>query len=206
MVHPSIQNLIFDLGGVILNLHVDRTHAAFARLANQKVEDVRTRIERTGFFNDYEKGLISDADFRNRVREFLSIANSDAEIDHAWNAMLGDIPAERLQLLTRLRKNYRVFLLSNTNQIHLDCFGKIVYSASGKTSLDPFFEKTYYSHLMKMRKPEPEIFEYVLNTNKLDPQSTLFLDDNTSNLTGAASIGIQTFHVKDPSLVLPLFS
>jgi putative hydrolase of the HAD superfamily len=119
--------------------------------------------------------------------------------------MLGDIPAGRIELLRELRSKYKTYLLSNTNAIHLDCFSGMVKKAHGLESLDPLFHKAYYSHLMKLRKPDAAIYEYVLNENGLKANETIFLDDNVANLKGAASVGIQTFHVTHPDLIFSLF-
>ena len=205
MVHPTIQNLIFDLGGVILDLHFDRTHEAFARAGRRSIEEIRAMMDKSAFFNEYEKGLISDDEFRAAIRKLLQNNLSDSEIDLAWNAMLGAIPQERLQLLNRLRDKYRVFLLSNTNSIHLDHFNKTVTTESGEPALGSFFEKAYYSHVLKMRKPDKEIFEHVLKQHQLVPEVTLFLDDNLDNLQGAREAGIKTFHVQHPDRWMALF-
>ncbi|PZR30139.1 MAG: HAD family phosphatase [Azospira oryzae] len=200
----SVKNIIFDLGGVIINLSVPSTVLAFAKASGKSVDEVAALVNSPGFIN-YEKGLISDEAFRQHVREELNWQASDNEIDESWNAMLLDIPLERLQLLERLKKSYRIFLLSNTNEIHLRKFNQILDSTSGQKEMDGYFHKAYYSHRMKMRKPDVEIFEFVVNENELNPEETLFLDDNLSNLKGAEMAGIKTFHVQTPELIFSLF-
>jgi len=202
--NQSFDNIIFDLGGVIINLSVPATFAAFAKASGKSLEEVSAQANAQAFF-DYEKGLISDEQFREQVKSIFNWNTSDEVFDQCWNAMLLDIPLERLQLLERLKKEYRIFLLSNTNEIHLKKFNHILYESTGRDSMDHYFHKAYYSHRMKMRKPDTEIFEFVLNENKLNPTETLFLDDNVSNLEGAAQTGIQTFHVKSPDLIFSLF-
>ena len=201
----SVKNLIFDLGGVIIDLHVEKTKRAFASLGGKSIADVQELLARSPVFSEYEKGLLSDREFRNSVRNLLQTDASDAEIDVAWNAMLGDIPYDRIELLKRLRDDYQLFLLSNTNNIHLVCFNEIIKSTCGSLSLSPYFDKAYYSHLIKMRKPDMEIYNLVLSENNLIPRETLFLDDNVSNLEGAAQTGIQTFHVRYPEMIFSLF-
>ena len=205
MISPEIKNIIFDLGGVIINLSTQTTVKQFAKLGGITEEEVNLRMMQSKEFHDYEKGLISDARFRELVRDMLAANASDAEIDRCWNAMLLDIPIERIQLLERLKTRYRIFLLSNTNEIHFNCFSEIVNQMTGKTSLDLYFEKAYYSHRMKMRKPDREIYDFVLAENKLNPTHTIFLDDNLANLKGAEQCGIKTFHVQHPDLILTLF-
>jgi glucose-1-phosphatase len=118
---------------------------------------------------------------------------------------LGTLPLARIDLLKKISGKFRIFLLSNTNNIHLQCFTEIAEDTLGSSSWDDLFEKAYYSHLIKMRKPDVAIYRYVLNENNLQAAETLFLDDNLSNLHGAASIGIQTFHVTHPDLIFSLF-
>jgi glucose-1-phosphatase len=201
---PSFKNIIFDLGGVIINLSVPDTFAAFAQASGKPLDEVSKHASHQAFL-DYEKGLLSDQQFREEVKNVLNWKADEEVFDHCWNAMLLDIPIERLQLLERLKKEYRIFLLSNTNEIHLKKFNHILNTTSGKESMDHYFHKAYYSHRMKMRKPDAEIFEFVLKENQLNPEETLFLDDNVSNLEGAAQTGIQTFHVKTPDLIFSLF-
>jgi putative hydrolase of the HAD superfamily len=201
----SISHLIFDLGGVIINLDTHRTVEAFARLAQREVAEVQPFMAEP-FFLDYEKGLIGDAAFRDAVRDVLEIDVTDAEIDAAWNAMLLDIPPAKLNLLRALAADFRLFLLSNTNEIHLRCFQQQVQQLTGFPSLAPFFEKTYYSHYLRLRKPDVEIYEFVLQDAGIPAHATMFLDDNVHNLRGAQQIGIQTFHVHHPDTIFELFN
>jgi FMN phosphatase YigB (HAD superfamily) len=205
VINPEIENIIFDLGGVIINLSTQTTALEFAKLGGIPQEEVHQRMIQSQEFHDYEKGLLSDASFRDHVRETLGSDAPDNEIDRCWNAMLLDIPIARIRLLERLKDKYRIFLLSNTNEIHLQCFTGIVRQVTGKASLDSYFEKAYYSHRMKMRKPDAEIYELVLTDNKLNPSQTIFLDDNLANLKGAEQCGIATFHVQHPDLLFTLF-
>lgn len=206
MVPHEIKNLIFDLGGVIINLDVTRTFQAFADLANSSIKEVKAKVAEHSFFNEYEKGMLGDDEFRSNLRAFLNNQVTNAQIDEAWNAMLLDIPAEKYQMLLKLKSNYQVFLLSNTNNIHLQSVNQIVFSDTGRSGLGHYFHKDYYSHLMKMRKPDPEIFHHVLLENNLVANETYFLDDNLENIQGAKSVGIQTTHITSPEMVLSLFA
>jgi glucose-1-phosphatase len=201
----GIKNIIFDLGGVIINLSVEKTHQAFAALSGLSMSEIDTIVHQGTFFHEYEKGLISDAEFRNQLRESLQINVDDAQLDRAWNAMLLDIPIERIQLLEQLKNRYNLFLLSNTNNIHLLSFNNQVLQLTGHPALDQYFHKAYYSHLIKMRKPDVEIYEHVLQRNNLLAHETLFLDDNKDNLTGANKAGISTFHVQYPDQIFSIF-
>ena len=206
LIPHEIKNLIFDLGGVIINLDVTRTHQAFADLAECPIEEVKSKISSQEFFNEYEKGSLDDNEFRTHLRTLLNRNITDAQLDAAWNAMLLDIPSEKYQLLMKLKSSYRVFLLSNTNNIHLQAVNKIVFNDTGQTGLGYYFHRDYYSHLMKMRKPDPEIFHRVLVENNLIAKETYFLDDNLENIEGAKSLAIQTVHITSPDRVLSLFA
>jgi glucose-1-phosphatase len=201
----GIKNIIFDLGGVIINLSVEKTHQAFATLSGLPAEEIITRVHHGAYFHEYEKGLISDAEFRDHLRESLNLKVTDTELDAAWNAMLLDIPIDRIQLLERLKKNYSIYLLSNTNNIHLQCFSSIVHHLTGRENIDHYFHNAYYSHLLKLSKPDVAIYEHVLSENSLQPAETIFLDDNKDNLIGANKAGIQTFHVQHPDQIFSLF-
>jgi putative hydrolase of the HAD superfamily len=206
MPDSQIKNLIFDLGGVILDLSIDHTLESFSQLSGTSKTSVEKIFNSTHEFLLYEKGLISDDEFRNSVRSIYGIQASDETLDKSWNAMLRGIPFEKLELLNKLKTRYNVYLLSNTNTIHLNYINDVMLPPlTGGKSLEPFFHKAYYSHLMKMRKPDAEIFETVLKENSLKPGETLFLDDNASNIEGASRLGIQTVHVLTPTLMLDYF-
>lgn len=201
----SVKNLIFDLGGVILDLSVDHTLEEFSRLSNLSKEKVQNLYVETPGFLEYEKGMMDDRTFRNFIRNTFSIQAPDAEIDQCWNAMLRGIPAIKLDLLKRLQNEFQVFLLSNTNGIHLEHINGKILKDDGKEPLDNYFHKAYYSHRMFKRKPDAEIFEQVLEENRLIPEQTLFLDDYAVNIEGAKALGIKTIHVTSPNLILEYF-
>jgi FMN phosphatase YigB (HAD superfamily) len=204
---PSIKNLIFDLGGVILDLSVDHTLQSFSAISGLEKAVVQRLFVSSPGFEAYEKGLISDEEFRDFVRQTYSVKVPDADIDASWNAMLLGIPMVKLQLLQRLMNEYRVYLLSNTNTIHLKYINEMMLPGiTGVTSLDPYFHRTYYSHIMKKRKPDAEIFVQVLEENDLRPEETLFLDDNAHNVEGAKALGIRTLHVVTPDLIMGYFN
>jgi epoxide hydrolase-like predicted phosphatase len=206
MQASGIKNIIFDLGGVILDLSVDHTLQSFSDLSGRTKNEVEKIFHSTPEFLVYEKGGMTDDEFRDFVRQVYKINAPDSALDKSWNAMLRAMPLDKLSLLDKLKTKYNVFLLSNTNNIHLDYINKVMMPAVGDRVLDDYFHRAYYSHLMFMRKPDAEIFERVMNDNDLKPSETLFLDDNASNVAGAASVGIQTVHVTSPNLMLEYFN
>jgi glucose-1-phosphatase len=203
---PSVKNLIFDLGGVILDLSVDHTLTAFAELSRMPKQKVHGLYFSASGFLSYEKGSIDDTTFRNFVRETYAISAPDDAIDACWNAMLRGIPQVKLDLLMRLQNEFQVYLLSNTNAIHVHHINEVMLAnGKEKRSLDTYFHKAYYSHRMGKRKPDADIFEQVLEENNLMPEQTLFLDDYDINIEGAKSLGIKTLHVTSPNLILDYF-
>jgi len=202
----GIKNIIFDLGGVILNLAVENTHREFSRLSGLPLEEIKARVHHGKYFHEYERGLISDVDFRNHLRQSLQLEVTDAELDAAWNAMLLDIPLQRFALLEQLKQTHRVFLLSNTNEIHRQCFNGVVQQTSGKPNIDHYFHQAYFSHVLNLSKPDVAIYQHVLSDQNLLPFETVFLDDNQDNLAGAAKAGLHTFYVQQPDQIFEFFA
>lgn len=203
----AVKNLIFDLGGVILDLDVPKTIGEFARVSGLAPGEVAQRFRDSDGFLKYERGEISDKEFRDFVRDLYAVSITDDELDACWNAMLGGIPASKLDLLQTLRKKYQVFLLSNTNTIHLNYINSTILPPSKSVpSLESYFDRAYYSHVMGKRKPEREIFEQVLDENNLDAEESLFLDDNAENVEGAKLVGLQTAFVNTPDFILTYFN
>ncbi len=199
--------LVFDLGGVVINIDPARAFRALQQLAPNSVSVTDNFLEHNELFLDYEKGLTDDQTFRQGVRELIRRPDlSDSTIDEAWCSMLLDIPPERLQLLARLKTQYRTFVLSNTNQIHVEAFNGMIAAAGGQPSIDHLFEKVYYSHDLKMRKPEAQIYRHVLDEQGLVPSETLFLDDREDNLAAARAEGIRTQLVTQEIGILDLFA
>ena len=198
--------MIFDLGGVIIDLDFDASYQAFSRLSGLSTEEIAHRTDGMMFFKEYEKGLISSQAFRDQIQGLLEFSAPSEEIDNAWCAMLGVIPEYRLQMLNKLKHRYRTFALSNTNEIHVRKFNNIIENTIGDTHLfHHHFEEVYYSHQLKKRKPDLEIYQEVLDRQSLQAEQTLFIDDNHENILGAEKLNIQTFHLKEPAQLTSLF-
>jgi putative hydrolase of the HAD superfamily len=189
----TVRNLIIDLGGVVVDLEVDRSLRALRQLRNGKTAAPAVLLE-SPVFHQFERGELSPAAFRDRLRGMLQSRITDGELDAAWNAMILAVPRETLQWLERLRsRGYRMFLLSNTNEIHLPFVESLLQTVSGARTFDPWFDRCYYSHRLGLRKPEVQIYQAVLQDNNLDASETLMIDDNPLNLEGAARAGLQTY-------------
>src|SRR5258707_10223384 len=192
----GIKNIIFDLGGVIINLDNQRTENAFIALGSTSLKDYFGHGHAASFFSDYEVGGLSDQQFLNEIRALTGLRASDEAMTEAWNALLLDFPPERIQLLKELHKSYRLFLFSNTNALHLAALQQIYRSTFPKGELDDHFERAYYSHTMRMRKPDTASFQYILKENQLKGQETLFVDDALINVEGAEKAGLQGLFVR----------
>lgn len=182
--------IIFDLGGVIINLNYNRTAQAFIDLGLTNFNEIYSKAKQTSLFDDFEKGLMTNDAFRATLKQHLPEGVSDEAIDAAWNAMLLDIPQHRVDFLGKVAKKYRIFLLSNTNNIHVTEFTAINDRVFGNGVFESIFEQHYYSCKMGMRKPDAEIFEYVLSENNLDRTKTLFIDDSIQHVEGARAVGL----------------
>jgi putative hydrolase of the HAD superfamily len=187
----GIKNIILDFGGVVLNLDTDRTIRAFRELKYTNVDESTGKLKDSKLFTDYEIGIISDDEFRDDIISKCQIPVSFPVFDNAWNAMLLDYPKENIEIIQKLSKTYRVFLLSNTNKIHYD-FYIIVFRRQFGFELRSLFEKSYFSHEIGMRKPKPDIFQKVLHENQLNAGECLFIDDLEENRKAASQFGIQT--------------
>ncbi|MEI6506982.1 MAG: HAD family phosphatase [Bacteroidota bacterium] len=189
-----ISTIILDLGGVILNLDQNKTFEEFTRIGLGQEE----MSEHEKMFHDFEKGLINDSTFRNNIRSILKKEITDNQIDFAWNAMLLDLPEERLSLIKQLQNKYEVYLLSNTNSIHISAFDLYFNSVFENENWNAFFNKIYYSHQINLRKPDTSIYEFVLNDIGKKPGECIFIDDNESNIAGADKCGIRTILATQP--------
>ncbi len=194
----NIKNLIFDLGGVFIDIDYARSFEAMNQLSGVDVHQKIKEEAVQNHFDRYEMGLMSDGDFRAGVREFFRMEVGDVAFDQAWNAMLGGIPESRVDHLLALRKNYPSYLLSNTNNIHIKYVLKVLQDSTNYSNFDQLFDKVYYSHQVNMRKPNQDIYQFVLEENNLEGSESIFFDDTQLNLTGAAATGLHTYHVLSP--------
>lgn len=193
----TVKAIIFDLGGVIINIDPSLTYKAFDSLGISQIDKQFTYTHQEKVFKDFEVGAITIDAFRNSFRKFIEQPVSDEAIDKAWNTLLLDIPQHRIELLKRLNSKYETYLLSNTNSIHTQSINNYLAKEHGLKSLDSLFDKCYFSQEIGVRKPDAEAFEYVLNAHNLTSESTLFLDDNADNVKAANSLGMQTVLVKE---------
>ena len=195
-----IKNIIFDFGDVICDLDRKRTEEKFKEFGAPKSDRIGSTDEQDFQFHQivgrYEMGIITSKEFRKIIKDHYQVAPSDEAVDDAWNALLLDIPEPRIRLLEQIRKNYRIFMLTNTNEIHYLRYLENLRTHYGYNDFDSLFEKAYFSYRIGLKKPDIEIFRYVLDNSHLNPTETLFIDDTLMHVESARSIGIQTHHLQ----------
>ena len=193
----GIKNLIFDFGNVIIDLDIDRTWASLQHfVGDDYAQKLKTAYPSGDVFIDFEVGKISEETFLETLRSVANVPLSIRQVKESWNVMLLTIKPERFEMLLRLRKNYRVFLLSNTNETHLnfvDGYLRTIYGFDIQHFSNTYFDKAYYSHLMGLRKPNDNIYEFVLNDAGLKAEESLFIDDILENTEGAKQVGLNTY-------------
>ncbi|MBP7821456.1 MAG: HAD family phosphatase [Saprospiraceae bacterium] len=185
-----IKNIIFDLGNVIVDIDISRTFDSLEQLLGA------AHINKLGdhFFHQYEKGMMSTQEFLSQLGSESSDI-SEHQIVEAWNAMLLKIPAHRLEMLKSLRNRYRIFAMSNINDLHLNWILSELNQNHNITAFEKiYFERAYYSHIEQFRKPEEAFYKHVLQSASLIPHETLFIDDNFDNICAASSVGIIAHH------------
>lgn len=189
----NIKNIIFDLGGVIINLDINKTISEFNKISEVKFDDIYTQAQQSELFNSFDKGIISPEEFFELLRKEIRYEGHEDDLIFAWNAMLMDIPEKRLDVLVQAKQNYNTFLLSNTNEPHVAVFERNLYLEHGVKNFEDYFDKVYYSCRMSMRKPDKDIFEFVLRDNDLVPSETVFIDDSIQHVKGAGDCGINAY-------------
>lgn len=197
----EIKNIIFDLGGVILDIDYQKTITAFQNLGFADFDTHYTQAKQSGVFDDLEVGAISGEEFINSLRSFVSDDVSNQQLVDAWNALLLPWNKSRVEFLSGLRNKYNLFLFSNTNVIHKEHFFNTFQETFGHMDFDGYFTKAYYSHEFGRRKPHKESFLAILEENNLKAEKTLFIDDSIQHIEGAKEAGLQTIHLTNRTIL-----
>lgn len=195
--------IIFDLGAVILNINYQNTIDEFTKLGVNNAATFYSKKVQTNLFNQIETGMISSNEFLKALQKETKNANIN-QVEKAWNAMLLDLPEERIQLIEKLKNNYSIYLLSNTNAIHIDAIKKQLGNRKW-LAFCKLFDKMYLSHELGLRKPDVKIFEYILKEQKLKAEEVFFIDDSPQHIASAKKIGIHCHHLLDDENIITLF-
>ncbi len=193
ILRMAIKNIIFDLGGVIYDINYQNTISAFQDLGVSDPKSFYSQAEQVDLFDKYETGHLDTEGFIAALKRELPKGVTDDEIILAWNAMLSGIPEHRLTFLEEVIEEYNIFLLSNTNPLHIQQLNDEM-NKFGYGEFPSYFHTAYYSFELGMRKPHVEIFQEVLEREGLDPEETLFIDDSAQHIKGAKKAGLHTYH------------
>jgi len=205
-MNTKIKNIIFDLGGVILDIDETVVYKELEKMGINTSELAHSK-EFIEIMSKFDTGIYTAPTFRKKCKDLLGIEKmTDQKFDSIWNAMLLDIPRERVEAIEKVKKHYRIFLMSNTNEIHYDLYVRDLQLRFGYNEFDELFNKSYFSFAEHLEKPDPRFFELILDHEHLLPEETLFIDDTAANIKVAKSLGINTYHISREELVRNLFN
>lgn len=206
MINKGTKAIVFDYGGVIINIDYQATIDAFINLGVDDFEEMYSQASQSALFNQIETGKISGQFFINQLLDYLPEPTSPNDVVHAWNAMIKDVPTERVDLLLKLKnEGYTIILLSNTNEIHIALANRR-WALACNLQPKEVFDAVYYSHEVNLRKPNKEIFQMVCERHELEPSEILFIDDSIQHVEGAQSIGVNAIHLNAGKTIHDIFS
>jgi glucose-1-phosphatase len=192
-----VRAVIFDLGGVLMNLDPDRTRRAMADIGIGHFDQLFTIHKATDLFNRLETGGVEPRLFVDTLMREADRPVTAMDIVDAWNAMLLDFRTESLHVVEKLKQKHHTLLFSNTNAIHYEAFQHTLRETTPWRRLEDLFHTAYFSHILGRRKPEVTAYEAIIEEQELDPASTLFIDDNLQNILGARAAGLMAHHLKE---------
>ncbi len=198
----NITNLIFDLGNVILNIDTKLSEIAFAKYGMNDFEKLYTLASQNELFDRLEVGSISENEFYDEFRKATGCKLDNKILEQCWNALIMDFPAARIEMLKNLKQEgkYRTFILSNTNIIHYRFYTALLKQTYGINGLESLVEHAYFSHEIGLKKPNRDIFDYVVEHSHIKPAETIFIDDNEANIKAANILGFNTIFLKDNNM------
>ena len=204
-MNSKIKNIIFDLGGVILDIDENVVYKELEKMGINTTELAHSK-EFIEIMSKFDTGIYTAPTFRKKMKSLLGLEKmTDQKFDSIWNAMLLDIPRERIEAIEKVKKHYKIFLMSNSNVIHYDLYVRDLQLRFGYNEFDELFNKSYFSFAEHLEKPDPRFFELILDHEGLQPEETLFIDDTEKNIKVAKSLGINTYHIRRDELVRNLF-
>lgn len=201
----DIENIIFDLGVVLLDLDFEGANEEFKKIGLTNFNDFYSKVHANNFFFDFETGKISNDLFIGKIKEFIGRDVDDNAIKNAWNTIIKGFPNRKIEFIKTISRQYNIFMLSNTNKIHAEKYEDLFLRDAGK-NLESYFKGVYYSHTLGHRKPSQEAFTAVLAENNLVPEKTIFIDDIEENLKPAELLNIKTIHYKKDTDLFAIFN
>lgn len=189
----EIKNLLLDLGGVVLNVDYHKMVDVFKEYGIMDFDKHFTQAKQVEIIDKFEEGKCSIEEFRNGIRDLVNVNLTDEQIDNAWFSMILDLPKERIELIGLLKLKYNVYLFSNTNELHIELLKKRYEEEFGFDIFQMLFTKAYFSNEIKMRKPHPESFQWLINDAGIKAEETLFIEDSPQHIEGAKKVGLNTY-------------
>lgn len=195
-----IKNIIFDFGNVLFDLELGAISRELKQLTGSQFESIKNKLDQSGVFQLYETGGITTEEFVDTLCRAARPVLEPERVIYAWNSIFVGMPRERFDRVLELRQHYQVFLLSNINDLHARWIDDYLWREHNMEDFQArYFDAVYYSHLIRLRKPDREIYEYVLADAELVPEESVFIDDLEENIETARQLGIRTIH-KTPDL------
>ncbi|MFK7900004.1 MAG: HAD family hydrolase [Cyclobacteriaceae bacterium] len=199
----TIKNIVFDLGNVVIDIDFEITFQAFADILQEPYEKTALFLRKSNINHRFETGQITEEELITEIQAYASVPVTGQQVVDAWNALLLEMPNERIQRIQGLEKKYKTLVLSNTNSTHINEVNKRLKDNTGISDLTELFTDTvYYSHDIGLAKPDIAIYQHILNDSNLVANETLFIDDKEENILGAQKLGIQTIHLVKPTTIL----
>ncbi|MDY4790554.1 MAG: HAD family phosphatase [Bacteroidales bacterium] len=189
----EIKNLLLDLGGVVLNVDYHKMVDIFKEYGVINFDKHFTQAKQVEIIDKFEEGKCTIEEFRNGIRDLVEVDLTDKQIDKAWFSMILDLPKERIELIGLLKLKYNVYLFSNTNELHIELLKKRYEEEFGFDIFQMLFTKAYFSNEIKMRKPHPESFQWLINDAGIKAEETLFIEDSPQHIEGAKKVGLNTY-------------
>ncbi|MCC8087844.1 MAG: HAD family phosphatase [Rikenellaceae bacterium] len=202
----GINNIIFDLGGVLIDIYPERTVEAFGKLCGEKITMEDIFPQHGSIFLEYELGNVTNEEFAEGIRTVCGYEGvNDNEIFYAWCALIGGPDPRRFALLEQIGKKYRIFVLSNTNDKHIERVHEVMKDKLPGKKFEDYFEHCFYSQDLHLHKPDKEIYMEVITETGIIPEETLFVDDREGNFSGAIEAGLRTYHLTGGEKITDLF-
>lgn len=202
-----IRNLILDMGGVILDVDYKKIFEEFKKFGCKDIQSFFTQQAQIPLVDDFEKGLISPSEFRKEVKKITNLSIEDNDLDSVWNSMILGVRKADVELLKTLRNKYdKIFLFSNTNEIHIESVKNLFFKVLGYDVFATMFDKVYFSNEIHLRKPDVESFDFVVKDAKIEKKETLFIDDTSQNILGAKKSGLNAYLLDNNQTLTEIFN
>jgi FMN phosphatase YigB (HAD superfamily) len=205
-MYSTIETIVFDLGNVLIDIDYNRPIEAFQQLARPGIyiRELLGYTHQIELFDQWERGELSAPEFRNALRQWFEPHTTDQQIDHAWKTILISYPEWKFRMLDALRPHYRLYALSNINEIHVQAINQTAQNIFGRPDFADFFHGAVYSNEVRSRKPEERIYLQLQELSGLRPETTLFIDDKTENVETALRLGWNARVLQRPDQLLQL--